>query len=160
MRLKEVLLPMTSKKPKGDFFRYIDIDAVDNKKNIIREPKLIKASNAPSRASREVNAGDVLFSVVRPYLKNIAVVTNEYSDCIATTGFYVCRPASIIKTEFLFYYLLSPKCIDSVMPYMKGDNSPSIRGEDLENLFIALPSINTQTKVCKKIRDLLDQIIF
>ena len=157
-KLKDVLLPMTSRKPQGDNFRYIDIEAVDNKNNVIRKPKLIKTENAPSRASREVKEGDVLFSIVRPYLKNIAIVTKEFSDCVATTGFYVCRPSKIIKTEFLFYYLLSPMCIDSVMPYMKGDNSPSIRGENLEELLIALPSLEIQKKVCTKVNNLLLKI--
>ena len=157
-KLKDVLLPMTSRKPQGDNFRYIDIEAVDNKNNVIRKPKLIKTENAPSRASREVKEGDVLFSIVRPYLKNIAIVTKEFSDCVATTGFYVCRPSKIIKTEFLFYYLLSPMCIDSVMPYMKGDNSPSIRSENLEELLIALPSLEIQKKVCTKVNNLLLKI--
>ncbi len=158
IKLKEALLPMTSRKPQGDNFRYIDIEAVDNKNNIIRKPKLLKTENAPSRASREVKEGDVLFSIVRPYLKNVAIVTKEFSDCIATTGFYVCRPSKIIETEFLFYYLLSPMCIDSVMPYMKGDNSPSIRGENLEELLIALPTLEIQRKVCAKVNNLLLKI--
>ena len=37
------------------------------------------------------------------------------------------------------------------MPYMKGDNSPSIRGNDLENLIIGVPSLNEQRRIVTKI---------
>lgn len=44
------------------------------------------------------------------------------------------------------------------MPFMKGDNSPSIRGEDLEKLIIGLPSKNEQTRVIKKITSVIHLI--
>ena len=156
--LKIVLTPMQSCKPNGEYFRYIDIDAVDNKNQTIKSPKVIKADNAPSRASRKLHTGDVIFSIVRPYLKNIALITENYADCIASTGFYVCSPISELNPEFLYYFLLSSYCIDGVMPFMKGDNSPSIRGEDLEKLIIGLPSKNEQTRIIKKIKSVIHLI--
>lgn len=41
IKLGKVLLPMQTKKPTGQFFRYIDIDAIDNKRQIVKAPKLI-----------------------------------------------------------------------------------------------------------------------
>lgn len=38
---------------------------------------------------------------------------------------------------------------------MKGDNSPSIRGEDLEKLIIGLPSNNEQDKIIKKLESII-----
>ena len=90
-RGKSIFLPMESEKPQDDFV-YIDVDAVNNKKYKIDNPKYIKKENAPSRASRKLHKNDVLFSMVRPYLKNIALVTNEYKNAIASTGFYVITP--------------------------------------------------------------------
>ena len=115
---------MESTKIKTNYFDYIDIDAIDNVNNIISNPKHLSKESAPSRASRKLHNGDVLFYIVRPYLKNIALVTSEYKNCIASTGFYVCTPISALCSEYLFYLLISPYCIESVMPYMKGDNSP------------------------------------
>ena len=149
--LKSFLLPMESTKIKTNYFDYIDIDAIDNVNNIISNPKHLSKESAPSRASRKLHNGDVLFSIVRPYLKNIALVTSEYKNCIASTGFYVCTPISALCSEYLFYLLISPYCIESVMPYMKGDNSPSIRGNDLENLIIGVPSLNEQRRIVTKI---------
>ena len=59
---------MESTKPQGDYFDYIDIDAIDNKNHCIKEPKHLPVTKAPSRASRTVKIGSVLFSLVRPYL--------------------------------------------------------------------------------------------
>jgi type I restriction enzyme S subunit len=70
VRGKFCLLPMTTKRPTGDFFHYIDIDAINNDNQTISTPKELPVSQAPSRASREVREGDTLFSMVRPYLRN------------------------------------------------------------------------------------------
>ena len=153
--LKSVLIPMQSCKPQGEYFRYIDIEAVDNKNQVISNPKIMRTKNAPSRANRKLHTGDVIFSIVRPYLKNIALISENYSDCIGSTGFYVCSPLSELNSSFLYYFLLSPYCIDGIMPFMKGDNSPSIRGEDLEKLIIGLPSNNEQDKIIKKLESII-----
>ena len=103
--LSDFLLKMTAKKPAGEIFRYIDIDAIDNKNQKVSEPKVLQVSDAPSRASREVVENDTLFSMVRPYLRNIAFIDQELSDCIASTGFYVCRPQKSLHPRYLYYFL-------------------------------------------------------
>ena len=55
---------MESTKPQGEFFDYIDIDAIDNRLHRIKTAKHIPVSEAPSRASRAVKTGSVLFSLV------------------------------------------------------------------------------------------------
>lgn len=100
--LKSVLIPMQSCKPQGEYFRYIDIEAVDNKNQVISNPKIMRTKNAPSRANRKLHTGDVIFSIVRPYLKNIALISENYSDCIGSTGFYVCSPLSELNSSFLY----------------------------------------------------------
>src|SRR4051812_46332494 len=67
-------------------FRYIDIGSIDNKSQHIAEPKEIKGSDAPSRARRVVKAGDTLFSTVRTYLKNVAIVPEELHGELTSTG--------------------------------------------------------------------------
>ena len=141
IKLGKVLLPMQTKKPTGQFFRYIDIDAIDNKRQIVKAPKLILTEKAPSRASRGVETGNILFSMVRPYLKNIAQIDSDLSDCIASTGFYVCRCKPELNSRFLYYLFIFDKTIDYLMQFMKGDNSPSIRKDDLLNMKIDLPTI-------------------
>lgn len=162
------LFPMKTRKPSGKTFRYIDIDAIDNKKQIVKEPKVILTEKAPSRASRAVENDDVLFSMVRPYLKNIALIDEKLSDCIASTGFYVCKCKPNLNAKFLYYLLCFDKTIDYLMQFMKGDNSPSIRKDDLLDMEIKLPTIEEQQEIVNiidrifikydKIKDLQAQI--
>ena len=45
----QIFLPMESRKPKGDYFKYIDIDAIDNKNNLVKSPKLVKTKELKIR---------------------------------------------------------------------------------------------------------------
>lgn len=155
IKLGKVLLPMQTKKPTGQFFRYIDIDAIDNKRQIVKAPKLILTEKAPSRASRGVETGNILFSMVRPYLKNIAQIDSDLSDCIASTGFYVCRCKPELNSRFLYYLFIFDKTIDYLMQFVKGDNSPSIRKDDLLNMKIDLPTIEEQQEIV----NILDKLL-
>ena len=157
LNVLDTLFPMESTKPNCDF-QYIDIDSIDNINHMIVSSKATKLEKAPSRATRKLKAGDILFSLVRPYLENVAIVYPNYANCIGSTGFYVCRPRSYIKTEFLFYYLITPYFINGVMKFIKGDNSPSIRNYAIESMLIGLPSLNEQERIVHKIKNLFAQI--
>ncbi len=100
---KHIFNPMKSCKPIGETFKYIDIDAIDNKRQIISNVKILKVANAPSRASRFTQKGDVVFSLVRPYLRNIAIVSEN--DCIASTGFYVCHPTEVLLPKYCYHLI-------------------------------------------------------
>lgn len=153
--LGELLFPMQTKIPDGEYFRYIDIDSIDNKRQVVGEPKKIRTDNAPSRASRALEDGNILFSMVRPYLKNIAYVDETLADCIASTGFYVCRCKKDILPEFLYEFLCSKDAIDYLMQFMKGDNSPSIRKEDLLGMNIYLPTLKEQKVIARHLQKVL-----
>lgn len=155
--LKNFLEPMENKKPKGEEFRYIDIDSIDNINQIVKEPKKIMVKDAPSRASRGLKTNDILFSMVRPYLKNIAYIYEELSDCIASTGFYVCRCNKKLIPQFLFKFLCSKDAIDYLMKYMKGDNSPSIRQNDLLGMSVLFPKVLEQMEITRILDDILSQ---
>ena len=154
---KHMLFPMESTKSLNNF-DYIDIDAIDNKLNIIANPKSHTVETAPSRATRKIYSTSTLFSMVRPYLRNIAFVGEKYKDCIASTGFYVCTPMSFIDPEYLFILLKSDFVVNSLNFYMKGDNSPSINGGHIEEFLFPIPSLNYQRKVVNRLKQILPQI--
>ena len=153
-RGKSVFMPMESTKPSSDFV-YIDVDAVNNRLNIIDKPKKVRIENAPSRATRKLHKNDLLFSMVRPYLKNIALVDDIYKDAIASTGFYVITPSLGYNLMFLYYLMLSNYVVDGLNSFMKGDNSPSINNCHIENYLYPLPPIEEQQRIVEKIEQLM-----
>ena len=152
-----VFMPMESTKPSSDFV-YIDVDAVNNRLNIINNPKKVRFENAPSRATRKLHKNDLLFSMVRPYLKNIALVDDIYIDAIASTGFYVITPSLGYYPMFLFYLMLSNYVVDGLNAFMKGDNSPSINNCHIEDYLYPLPPIEEQKRIVNKIKQLFKQL--
>ena len=152
-----VFMPMESTKPSSDFV-YIDVDAVNNRLNIIDNPKKVRFENAPSRATRKLHKNDLLFSMVRPYLKNIALVDDKYIDAIASTGFYVITPSLGYYPMFLFYLMLSNYVVDGLNAFMKGDNSPSINNCHIEDYLYPLPPIEEQKRIVNKIEQLFKQL--
>lgn len=150
-RVKDVFNTMENAVPSGSEFLYIDIDSVDNRTNTV-SPKQIKTEYAPSRASRKTQRGDIVFSMVRPYLRNVAVV--PFDGCIASTGFYVLSGSSAIYPPFVFRLALSEFFVNGLNSYMKGDNSPSINKSDMEEFIIPLPPFNEQKRIISKIDDM------
>ena len=156
-RGKTVFVPMESTKPISDF-TYIDVDAVNNKLNIIDNPKKISIDKAPSRATRKLHQNDILFSMVRPYLRNIALVDDAYNNAIASTGFYVITPGIGYFHKFLFYMMLSNYVVDGLNTFMKGDNSPSINNGHIENYLYPLPPLQEQQRIVAQIERLFEQL--
>ena len=156
-RGKIVFMPMESTKPTSDFI-YIDVNAVNNKLNIIDNAKQMSIDNAPSRATRKLHQNDILFSMVRPYLRNIALVDDTYKSAIASTGFYVITPGIVYFPKFLFYLMLSNYVVDGLNTFMKGDNSPSINNSHIENYLYPLPPFKEQQRIVAQIEKLFEQL--
>ncbi|MDE2823011.1 MAG: restriction endonuclease subunit S, partial [Chloroflexota bacterium] len=68
---------------------YIDIASIDNSSFRVGSAKTHLGRNAPSRARQRVRSGDTLFSTVRTYLRNVAMVPPELDGEVASTGFCV-----------------------------------------------------------------------
>ena len=148
-RGKELFLSMSNCKPSGDYFKYIDIDSIDNKNCVIKSPKILPVISAPSRATRYTRIGDVLFSMVRPYLKNIAMVTED--NCIASSGFYVCSPNESLISKYCYYLMISPYVVNGLTQFMKGDNSPSINHVHINEWLYPIPPLNEQNRIVQKV---------
>ena len=146
-RGKNCFQEMKTRKPNGEEFVYIDIDAIDNKKNTITNAKVLKVKDAPSRACRYVECGSVLFSLVRPYLKNIAFVEEKYASSIASSGFFVCTSTGVLYPRYSFYLMISPYVVNGINQFMKGDNSPSVSKSDIENWLYPIPPYNEQKQI-------------
>ena len=78
---------LTGKTPKNYVFNYIDLSAV--KKGIIDfSTDKIRFKDAPSRARRILNKGDVIMATVRPNLQGFAIANFDVSDYICSTDLH------------------------------------------------------------------------
>ncbi len=151
--------PMESTLPKGDYFSYIDIESIDNTNQTVFSPKQLPCKNAPSRASRKLHAGDTVFSMVRPYLKNIAYIDSSLADSIASTGFFVCTPRESVDGRYVYNLMKSPYVVDGLNALMKGDNSPSIRKSDIEGFHFPLPpTLAEQKRIVNRIETIFAKL--
>lgn len=157
--LRELLLPTSTTLPtkgRSGTFEYIDINSVDNQRQVVSNPKTVACDAAPSRARREVQFGDVIFSLVRPYLKNLAIIPEDLDGEIASTAFYVCRPGSGIYPEWLYQHLRRDSVIND-LPTV-GNSPPSTRDTDFEDHQVRLPPSNEQKRILAVLEPALSKI--
>jgi type I restriction enzyme S subunit len=73
VRLRDVSRDCGQKIP-DKRFTYIDVSAIDDANGAIAHPTILEPDEAPSRARKLVQLGTIIYSTVRPYLLNIAVI--------------------------------------------------------------------------------------
>jgi type I restriction enzyme S subunit len=112
-------------------FTYLDISSIDNTSHSIAEPKTYYGAEAPSRARQVVKAGDVLFSTVRTYLKNIAPVPHVHDGQVASTGFSVLRAGPYVLPGYVLYYSLTDQFVDALTKLQRGTSYPAVRDTDV-----------------------------
>ncbi|EFX37181.1 type I restriction-modification system M protein [Streptococcus infantis] len=157
MRIKSIYWNFGQNKPEK-FFRYIDTSSIDRKKNIINYKNLqyLSPEQAPSRARKLVSQNSVLFSTVRPYLKNIAVVRELKEYLIASTAFIVLD--TLLNETYLKYYLLSDNFINRVNNKSTGTSYPAINDYNFNLLLIAIPPLAEQQRIVEVIESALEKV--
>ena len=91
-------------------------------------------------------------------MKNIAYIDEQLSECIASTGFFVCTPNATLNDKYLYNLMVSSYVVDGLNKYMKGDNSPSIRKDDIENYPFPLPPLSEQQRIVERIDELFAKL--
>ena len=133
--------------PEDYEIEYVEISDVDEVQGIIRTTSYI-FSDAPSRARRVVQDGDVLISTVRTYLRAIAPANNPPKNLIASTGFAVIRPQENgLGREYLGYLLRAEWWIAEIISQSVGVSYPAINASDLVGIKVPVPTASEQTQI-------------
>jgi len=132
-------------------FTYLEIASIDNKLQRITRPIMYVGKDAPSRARQLVKGGDILFSTVRTYLRNIAVVDEIYDGQIASTGFCVIRPCNTINDKLIFYIVQTDDFLNPLNQIQRGTSYPAVRDSDVFVQIIPLPPLSEQQKIVEEI---------
>lgn len=159
--LKELTLKVEKVKRKevneNEELIYLDIGGLDNNFNKIDNYKTYLWKDAPSRAQQIVKVNDVLFSTVRTYMKNIAIVDKEiYNNQIASSGFTVLRANEQTNFKYIFYNTISDVFLNPLNELQTGSSYPAVRDSDVFIQKISIPkSIEEQNRIVQKIESRL-----
>jgi type I restriction enzyme S subunit len=156
MTIDKICYDWGQKKPDEKFI-YIDVGSIDNSKGVISaEVQQLEPQEAPSRARKMVKKGTIIYSTVRPYLLNIAIIGKEYEyETIASTAFAIIHTFSSVLNTFVYHYLHSRNFIDYVEKQMKGVAYPAISDACFFNGLIPLPPFDEQKRIVAKIDQLM-----
>lgn len=97
--------------------------------------------DAPSRAQRVAQCGDVFYQMVRPYQKNNYLYDLPYDNYVFSTGYAQMRPN--IDSYFLLNRLQEEIFVKTVLDRSTGTSYPAINSNDLAEIVIRVP-VNTK----------------
>jgi type I restriction enzyme S subunit len=155
VRIRQVTSDRGQATPDNDF-TYIDVTAINKEVGRVANAKVLSASDAPSRARKLVRTGDVLYSCVRPYLLNIAVIESDIVPSpIASTAFAVLNGFGLVLSKYLWIVLRSPFMVECVESKMRGQAYPAINDSDFALLPVPLPPLAEQHRIVAKVDELM-----
>jgi type I restriction enzyme, S subunit len=156
--IDQVTTNIIQRQPQQDEnFIYIDIGSIDREKKYIVTPQKMLGKDAPSRARKVVQTGDVIVSTTRPNLNAVAMVTKELNGQIASTGFDVLR-APNIDPRWLFYIVRTTDFVQTMSELVQGALYPAIRSKDVRSFEIPFAPLNEQKRIADKLDRLLAKV--
>ncbi|MCW0217928.1 MAG: restriction endonuclease subunit S, partial [Prosthecobacter sp.] len=138
-------------------FTYIDVSAIDNKKGVVAEgAEVVSAANASSRARKIVKKGTVIYSTIRPYLLNVAVIEEDFEPApIASTAFAILHPYEGVEAKYVYYYLRSPAFVNYVQGVQSGIAYPAISDQKFFAASFPLAPTEEQKRIVAKVDELM-----
>ncbi|MBI5663509.1 MAG: restriction endonuclease subunit S [Nitrospirae bacterium] len=116
---------------------YVDISSVST--GFITDTIPYKFTDAPGRARRRVQHGDIIWSSVRPNRKSYALIINPDPRTIVSTGFGVISPVEVPYT-FLYEAVTTDEFVGYLTNSTRGSAYPAVNTEDYERADILVPT--------------------
>ncbi|MGL5935226.1 MAG: restriction endonuclease subunit S [Cetobacterium sp.] len=149
-------LDIQKKLDKNETINYVDIESINNKLFKINTIKEKKVSELSTRARRVLKKGYMMYSLVRPYLNNFALIEEEKENFIGSTGFAVFK-SKVSPIKYIFYYMQTNYIKEYYQSFLKGFNSPSITVENFNSTSIPLPPLEEQKEIVRILDSVLEK---
>lgn len=140
--LGEVTLPTSNIKWRDtdSTYRYIDLTSVNIETKAIAETTEIQSSNAPSRAQKLVEKGDVIFATTRPAQQRYCLIDDKHSGEVASTGYCVLRAKKdVVLPKWILHWIASADFKIYVEENQSGSAYPAISDAKVKEFKIPIP---------------------
>jgi type I restriction enzyme, S subunit len=121
----------------GGEIEYVDIASVVPGQ--ITETNKFIFQDAPSRARRVVQHGDIIWSCVRPNRRSHAIIWNPPENLIVSTGFAVITPTET-PTSFVYHATTTDAFAGYLENHARGAAYPAVVAADFARAEILVPS--------------------
>ena len=126
-----------------DKINYIDIGSVRNGR--ILEKANYNLEEAPGRAKRIVQDGDVIWGMVRPNLRAYAMVLNPDKNDVFSTGFAVLTSKKV-PFSFLYCNVTTEEFVGYLINCTNGAAYPAVKPIHFEEYNVSIPQNNLLNK--------------
>lgn len=126
-----------------DKINYIDIGSVRNGR--ILEKANYNLEEAPGRAKRIVQDGDVIWGMVRPNLRAYAMVLNPDKNDVFSTGFAVLTSKKV-PFSFLYCNVTTEEFVGYLVNCTNGAAYPAVKPIHFEEYNVSIPPNNLLNK--------------
>ena len=142
-----------------DIIQYLDTGSITCGK--IEGVQEVALTDAPSRAKRLVQNGDIIYSTVRPIQRHYGFIKNPPDNLVVSTGFSVIT-ANTDKAYplYLYYFLTSDDTTEALDVIAEASTSayPSLKPSDIEAQEITLPTLPEQKAIASVLSSIDDKI--
>ncbi|WP_071455868.1 N-6 DNA methylase [Gloeomargarita lithophora] len=138
--------------------KYIAISDVDYRTMQVVAQQVIKAHEAPSRATYRVHSGDIITAVSGASTGSprqaTALITEDEDGAICSNGFSVLRNIHGVEPLFLLAYMRTDHFLRQVKRYMTGHAIPTISVDDLSQVLVPIPPQTEQQRIAQNIAEI------
>ena len=140
-------------------FKYVDVSGISRKQLKIIDFTEYLGKEAPHRARKLVRKGDIIFATVRPYLKRMAIVPDEFDGQIVSTAFCIirCRPY-LAEPNYIFQAVTKDDFVQRVSEHQRGSSYPAVTDKDILTQMIPLPPIQEQQEIARMLSSMDNKI--
>ncbi|MBU4189964.1 MAG: restriction endonuclease subunit S [Candidatus Thermoplasmatota archaeon] len=134
-----------------NYFYYIEIDGINLVDGNFSFAKL-KNHEAPSRARKKLEYGDILISTVRPNRNAVSLFLEKSNSYVCSTGFCVIESEKI-NPYFLFIFLKTKYSVYQLIRNTSAAMYPAVSEDDILNIKIINPSKQFQLHIEKLVKE-------